>query len=102
MNEDDGAIEDLLDDLQQEEEEAPEPRRPARRATKSLVGGEIEGQTLKPETVQREVVKLMKVLTITRTPTQRIADLHLTNSAGKHFDIEIDEATAKAIAAIFD
>lgn len=91
------SIEDFLDEIQQEEVKPV-----VRKHTKSLVGGIIEEATLKPETVQKEVIRLMKVLTITRTPTQRIVDFQLTNSAGKQFDVTIDEATARAITALFD
>lgn len=93
------SIEDFLDEIQQEEAVKPPP---VRKQAKNLVGGVIEEVVVKPEAVQKEVIRMMKVLTITRTPTQRIVDFQLTNSAGKLFDITIDEATARAIAALFD
>lgn len=70
--------------------------------TKDFQGAKIENIEVKSETVQRSTIRLMKVHTITRTPDQKIAAFDLTNSAGRDFHLTIDEATARAIAAIFD
>lgn len=95
-------IEPEVEEEETEEEPQEKPLRGPRRTDRSLVGGEVEEAKLKPETVKHEVVRFMKVHTITRTPDLRIADFDLTNSAGKLYSVTIDEATARAIAALFD
>jgi len=98
-------LDEFLEDL--EPPKAEEPPKPVKRGAskveeKSLEGGTIENVALKPETVPNERIRLMKVLTITRKPTQRIADFELTNASGQSYEITIDEATARAIASVFD
>ncbi len=72
-----------------------------RRVKKSLVGGEVGEVELKPETVSQPKSKLMKVVTITRTSEGRIANIELRVKDGTLYDLEIDEATANAIASVF-
>jgi|HubBroStandDraft_5_1064220.scaffolds.fasta_scaffold415942_2 hypothetical protein len=75
---------------------------------KDLTGCTIEGPDgigkpiVTPDSTDHEIVKMMKVIQIVRKPGGRMARLALTNSAGKLFDMVIDEATAKALSNIFD
>ena len=65
------------------------------------LGGEVVKAEVKPETLKMETTKMMKVVSITRTPTGRVASLQMRLKAGL-VQIEIDEATARAIAKVFD
>lgn len=56
---------------------------------------------IKPETATKSVTKMMKVVMVTRTPEGRIAHVQLALKAGI-VNIEIDEATARALAKLFD
>lgn len=69
---------------------------------KKLLKGEVEGAELKPEKVTQETTRLMKVVSITRSPKDRIAEIELRVKDGTLYNLEIDEGTAKAIAAVFD
>jgi hypothetical protein len=64
-----------------------------------LVLGEVRKPVL--ETAQASVTKLMKVISIEQKPGQRIVHLELKVKAGV-YRLSIDEATALAIAALFD
>ncbi len=66
-----------------------------------LQKGQVVRSTLEPEVIQAPVTKLMKVIAIERRPGQQIAQLELRVEAGVYL-IHIDEATARAIASIFD
>lgn len=102
----DEELEEFLADagLAQEIPSEPEPKKQAstRKVSRSLQRGQIENVEITPETAEQPTVKLMKVVTITRLPEHRIASFELTNSEGRDFNLTIDEATARAIAAIFD
>lgn len=81
---------------------AVEPKRSRASKKTELLEGEIGEVTLTPETVTQETVRLMKVLTITRRPEGRIAEVELRVKSGTLYNIVIDEATSKALAGIFD
>jgi hypothetical protein len=66
-----------------------------------LTGGTVVAARRKPETVQATVTKLMKVIAIERRPGQKTAQIELRVKAGTYL-VEIDEATARAIASVFD
>jgi len=66
-----------------------------------LTQAEVGEVTLSHERVTQEVTKLMKVVSITRKPSGRIAKIEMRLKEGL-VDLEIDEATARAIAAVFD
>lgn len=66
-----------------------------------LLGGTVKASHRKPETAQATITKLMKVIAIERRPGQKIAQVELRVKAGTYL-IEIDEATARAIASVFD
>jgi ribosomal protein S4E len=68
----------------------------------SLTEGKVESAELLPESTDRAVTKIMKVLTITRTPGGRIARIDLVVSGGRNIELEVDEPTARAIAKVFD
>lgn len=67
----------------------------------SLVKGQVRSAELVPETTQAAVTKLMRVISIERKPGQRIANCELKVASGV-YRLIIDEATARAIAAVFD
>lgn len=67
----------------------------------ALIGGKIVASRRKPETAQATITKLMKVLTVERRPDQKLADIELRVKTGTYL-ITIDEATARAIASVFD
>ena len=54
-----------------------------------------------PETMKGVITRIMKIVSIERTPNHKIARIQL-KAQGSEFDIHIDEPTAKAIAAVFD
>jgi hypothetical protein len=68
---------------------------------KKLHEGEVIEAKVEPERVTQETTKLMKVVSITRKPSGRIAQIEMRLKAGI-VDLEIDEATARAIASVFD
>jgi hypothetical protein len=65
-----------------------------------LLEGVVDAVELKPETVTTTVTKFMRIVSITRTPEQRIANIDLMLARGT-VALEIDEATALAIAKVF-
>ena len=66
--------------------------------------GEIDYAEVERDPTEKTVTKLMKVVSITRTPGGRIARIGFTLKKPKPRDIEleIDEPTARAIAKVFD
>lgn len=73
----------------------PEVRR------ESFVGAEVVGSTVEPDPTAQTKTKLMKVVSITRTPGGRVARVDFNLKAGP-IELEIDEPTARAIVKIFD
>jgi hypothetical protein len=69
-----------------------------------FLDGQIENAEAFLDPIKREKTKLMKVVTVTRTPGGRLARLGFTLTRPKPRDIEliIDEATARAIVKVFD
>jgi hypothetical protein len=72
---------------------------------KKLLDGTIEGVKMRPETVKQDVVRLMKVLTVTRKPDNLIANVEMQvrdeKGEKKSLTLEIDEATAGALNQVF-
>lgn len=67
----------------------------------SFVGAELVESTVEPDPTTRSKTKLMKVVSITRTPGGRIARVDFNLKKGP-VELEIDEPTARAIVKIFD
>lgn len=65
-----------------------------------MLEGVVESAEVKPETVDREIIKLMRVVQIIRTPNGRIANLEMNLKSGP-LSLEVDEATAGAIWNVF-
>jgi hypothetical protein len=65
--------------------------------TRSVVGSTISDVSLRPE----EVTKTKMRKFCFRQPNQQIAIFSLTNNAGQDFELEIDEATVRAMVAVF-
>jgi hypothetical protein len=61
----------------------------------------VRSVELVPETTQATVTKLMRVVSIERKPGQRIANCELKVASGI-YRLTIDEATARALAAVFE
>lgn len=66
-----------------------------------LTKGSVLKAELEPEDVRGVVTKLMKVVAIERKPDQKIAWINLKVEQGD-FEIHIDEATVRAMVAVFD
>lgn len=66
-----------------------------------ILDGKVVSAVIKPEIITKTVTKMMKVVMITRTPEGRIASVQLS-LRGRNIALDIDEATARAIAKIFD
>lgn len=54
------------------------------------------------ERTTRSVVKLMKIVSIARTPETLLARMTLTTERKGPVEIEIDEPTVRAMAKVFD
>ena len=67
----------------------------------TLTQGSVQSAEVEPEEARGIITKLMKVVAIERRPNQRLAWIELKVEAGT-YDIHIDEATARAIVAVFD
>ena len=67
----------------------------------TLVDGTVLSADLVPETTTKAITKVMKPVMVTRTPEGRIANIQIVLARGV-VALEIDEATARAIAAVFD
>lgn len=67
---------------------------------RELLGGEVEGARVLPETADREIIRIMKVLKMVRMPDGLIAHIDLPTKKGL-YNLEIDEATAEAIHKVF-
>jgi hypothetical protein len=80
----------------------PEPKKNGRAVKKELLEGELGEPVILPETVTQETIKLMKTVSITRRPSGRIAEVELRVKDGTLYNLTIDEATARAIASVFD
>jgi hypothetical protein len=65
--------------------------------SRSVVGGKITEVSLRPE----EVTKTKMRKFCFRQPNQQIAVFSLTNNVGQTFELEIDEATVRAMVAVF-
>jgi hypothetical protein len=68
---------------------------------KQLLEGTVTTAHLKPETVTKPVTRVVKTTMVTRNPGERIAIIEMALRKGK-VELEIDEATARAIAKVFD
>lgn len=69
--------------------------------TLELVDGKVVSATLQPETVTRPMARVLRTQVVTREPGGRIALIQLQLPKRK-VELEIDEATARAIAKAFD
>lgn len=69
--------------------------------TTKLLNGKVESAIVEPEPTKKVVVRLMKVISITRTPEGRVAHIQLSMPK-MDVGIHIDEGTARAIAKVFD
>lgn len=72
-----------------------------RQSKKSLLQGEVEGTSFPSNPGGLQKVRLMKVVSIERTDTTRIAHIDLRVKDGTLIKLEIDEATAASIHAVF-
>jgi hypothetical protein len=66
-----------------------------------LLEGTVEKAAVYAERTDREVVRLMKVVSVTRTPQTLISRMSLQTKAGM-YALEIDEPTVRAMARVFD
>jgi len=66
-----------------------------------LINGAVEEPEVFAERTQREVTKMMKVVSITRTPQTLMARMFLTTQKDT-FELEIDEPTVRAMIRVFD
>lgn len=66
-----------------------------------LLDGEVESAGVYAEMTDREIIKIVKLVSITRTPDTLIAQINL-NVGGKVRDIAIDEPTVLALKGVFD
>lgn len=96
--------EEFMDDLQPSEapKEPKMSKAGGRKVKKSLVEGQVGEISLRPETVTQPKTRLVKVLSVTRTPDQKIASFELRVKDGTLYEVEIDEATSRAITSVFD
>jgi hypothetical protein len=69
-----------------------------------LLGGKVDTSEVKTvDPARRGFTRMMRVKTITHHPEGRIAVIQLSLPKGKKdITLSIDEATARAIAAVFD
>jgi len=66
-----------------------------------LTEGTAEEASIRPDPTEKAVTRVMKTLFITRTPGGRVATIVLDTPDSK-VTINIDEPTARALAAVFD
>jgi hypothetical protein len=66
-----------------------------------LVDGTVESSEITVDDTDKTVMKVMRTKTITRVPGGRIALITLDTRSGP-VDLTIDEATARALAKVFD
>jgi len=75
---------------------------PSKKQQIALTQGSVLYSNLEPEEATQGVItKLMKVIAIERRPGQKIAWISLKVEQGE-FEIHIDEATVRAMVAVFD
>jgi hypothetical protein len=68
---------------------------------KEMVGGAVGEAQVYAERVQRETFKLLRVVSVTRTPSTLIAQMAVETKAAL-FALEIDEPTVRAMCKVFD
>ncbi len=68
---------------------------------KELLGGAVEDSKVYAERTLKDVVKLLRVVSVTRTPESLIGRIALQTRAA-FYALEIDEVTARAIVKVFD
>ena len=66
-----------------------------------LTNGVVEDIEVFAERTQRDVTKMMKVISITRTPQTLMARMSLTTQKDV-FELEVDEPTVRAMIKVFD
>lgn len=66
-----------------------------------IINGKVVSSTLRPETVGRPITRVVRTVLVTRVPGERIATIQLQLARGM-VELEIDEATARALARLFD
>ncbi len=74
---------------------------PAKKVHRALLDGEVRKSKVIPETVTSNVTKMMKVVSITRTPGGRIANVEMRVRDGSLYALEVDEATVNALVGVF-
>jgi hypothetical protein len=67
---------------------------------KELVGGAVESSEVFAERTDRDITKLLRVVSVIRTPKSLIARIALQTKAAL-YALEIDEPTAIAVANVF-
>jgi hypothetical protein len=72
-----------------------------KRSKKVLAQGVVEKAQVSVDTNLRPSTKLMKIVSITRTATDRIAKIEMRVKDGTLFEIDIDEPTAQALVNVF-
>jgi redox-sensitive bicupin YhaK (pirin superfamily) len=70
---------------------------PTKVTSRSMVGGVIASVEMRPE----EVTKTKMRKFCFRQPNQQIATFYLKNKTGQEFELEIDEATVRAMVQVF-
>lgn len=66
-----------------------------------LLNGVVESAGVFKEMTDREIIKVVKLISITRTPDTLIAQINLL-TGGTLRDIAIDEPTVRALVKVFD
>jgi hypothetical protein len=67
---------------------------------KELIGGAVESAQVFAERTDREIVKLLRVISVMRTPKTLIGRMALQTKAAL-YALEIDEPTVMAMAKVF-
>jgi hypothetical protein len=69
---------------------------------RDLTGGVVEDPEVFAERTNRSIIKLMKIMSITRTTETLMARMTLTTERKGPYEIEIDEPTVRAMVKVFD
>lgn len=76
-----------------------QPKKPL--VKKELLEGVVDGAKVYAERTDKDTVKLLRVVSVTRTPKTLIARMALETKAAL-YALEIDEPTVRAMAKVFD
>ena len=73
-------------------------------STYEFIEAEFEYADIEPDPTDKTVTKLLKIISVERTPGGRLARIGLTVTKGKPRDIEvlISESIARAFVKVFD